>query len=365
MLQAPMAWICSAFLLAFLISTVAAEEAFSDAAMCDVESTGAFCFAGQGKLLPGAKQRGLIGHWSFDAESAVDSSGHGNHGIIDLLEHGPSPAGKGHSALFRSNFVMVPHSERLDFRGDYTFSFWVFIPEEVSDPSDDRAGWCPILRKGIFETSVQEISNAPVLLYRYQTGQLRAAISTTASVNQSSPEGETLDSNARVVPDRWMHVALVRRGAHLLLYVNGILDATIPLKGEALPNNYPLYIGGDPFTADRCSRSLYIDDLRAYSRAVAPHDLQAEAAPALGGADPALVRLGCIGCSIREAANSCPKTRHLCTSLELHTGGYQVARALGWLAGGMHVWSEHAVSAKATLGMPTSGLGLCCDGAAS
>jgi hypothetical protein len=100
---------------------------------------------------------------------------------------------------------------------------------------------------------------------------------------------------------------------------------------------------------------------------VAPHELQAQAAQALGGVDPGYVRLGCMKCSVQEAANACPASRHICSSLELHTGGYQVARSMGWLQSSVHLWTHSAVEEAPAAGMPglpqQLGLGLCCRGA--
>merc|ERR1719265_368245 len=109
-----------------------------------------------------------------------------------------------------------------------------------------------------------------------------------------------------------------------------------------------------------------MDELRVHNHAITPHELQAEAAPALGGADPSFVHFGCIKCSLMEAAKSCPSSRHICSSLELHTGAYQVARALGWIRAGGHVWTYSALNnAKPTKApAPSFGLGLCCLGAA-
>merc|ERR1719327_160912 len=88
----------------------------------------------------------------------------------------------------------------------------------------------------------------------------------------------------------------------LLLYFNGILDNAMTTRGSMVLNDYPLYVGGDPFTLDACHFTVYMDELRVFSHAVPPHQLQAEAAPALGGTDPSYVRLGCLKCTLAEAA---------------------------------------------------------------
>jgi len=339
---------------------------------CDSQLSGPICFASAGRrqvLVPNSVPTGLVGHWNFDTDVAIDSSGSGNHGVTELL-HGPSPVGSGHSAAFTKNFMMVPNSAQLRL-SDFTYSFWVYLAEDSSTAFQDKtATWCPLIRKGISMPQTEQFASAPALLFNHRTGHLRAEITTSV---KGSEDGESIDSNARLLPNRWLHIAMVYHSKHpsLLLYVNGILDSVLKPQGTLAVNDYPLYVGGDPFTQEMCGFTVYMDELRVYSHAVAPHLLQAEAAPALGGADPSFVRLGCIKCSLSEAAKSCPANRHICTSIELHTGGYEVARSLGWLAAGTHVWTHAAVTkgVDAEMGSggmeggASSGLGLCCDGA--
>lgn len=352
------------------LATGAEAQNAADAS-CDVTSSGPLCFASQQwALLPSAKVPGLVGWWTFNEQTPLDSSGNGNHGTSAIL-HGPSPAGGGHSAIFSRNFLLVPHSKQFQLE-DFTYSFWVNIRHDAGSRDDRAARWCPLLRKGVYLSKAEEFANAPALLYSRKTGRLRAAVTTTES---SRGDGEFVDSSARLLPNRWTHVALVhhRAKARLLIYVNGILDAATATKGRLVLNEYPLYVGGDPFTAEACGQTLLLDELRVHDRALAPHELQAQAAPAFGGADPSYVHLGCSSCTLREAIRSCPKTRHICTSLELHTGGYQVARSLGWLAAGTRVWTHAAIADEAALerqgqssavSLPENGLGLCCNGAA-
>lgn len=340
--------------------------------VCDVTSSGGpVCFSGQqAALIPPAVLPGLVGRFTFDEDTCLDSSGYGHHGTE--LQHGPAPAGNGHSALFKTSFATIPNSKYLQMK-DFSLTFWLFIVDEADSPSpQDSIQWCPLARKGVFAPESREFASAPAFMYSHATGQLRLSVTTTT---HRAVDGEFVDSNARILPNRWVHLAAVHHGPKLLIYVNGILDAVMGLKGEIIPNEHPLYIGGDPFTVEHCRHSLFMDELRVLDHAITPHELQAEAAPALGGADPSFVHLGCVHCSLAEAARSCPATRHICSSLELHTGAYQVARALGWLRAGSHVWTYAALKqeedmhgaallqGKATNGgEPVAGLGLCCDG---
>lgn len=352
--------------------------------ICDVVLSDPICYGSESfvgrrqVLLPNAVPSGLVAHYNFDADLAVDVTGNGNHAETELV-HGPSPAGSGHSALFNNNFMMVPDSAWFGMK-DFTYSFWVYLQEEsVTRHASRSATWCPLLRKGIDDHATKQYASAPGLLFNHKTGQLRAQVTTTI---KGVKDGEHVDSNSRLMANRWMHVSMVHHHARksLILYVNGILDTALSTQGVMVSNHYPLYIGGDPYNQYDCGFTLYIDDVKVYSHAVPPHQLSAEASPSLGGVDSSYVRLGCLSCRVEEAAKRCPKNRHICTSVELHTGGYQVARSLGWLPAGTHVWTQAAVvkAAEAAMGMPTLppaglrpadaessvGLGLCCEGPA-
>jgi hypothetical protein len=138
-------------------------------------------------------------------------------------------------------------------------------------------------------------------------------------------------SSARIPFHRWTHIGLVRSDKKLKLYINGILDAVNATEGWSAPNDMPLFVGNTPWHKDDCNVPSYIDELRYYKRELRDHEIEAEASPALGGIEPNFIQLGCINCPIEQAAKSCIEGYHICTSIELHTGGYQVARAMGWV----------------------------------
>jgi hypothetical protein len=335
---------------------------------CDVTSFGSLCFSDrQGVLEAAGKPPGLVGRWTFDEEFALDSSGHSNHGNMPLL-HGPSPAGIGHSALFRKSFVTLPHTEQLDFQfTDFAFTFWIYVPTSDLSIKKIAPNWCPVLRKGVHAPNADHFESSPAILYSQATGHLRLGVSTTTHSGTDAPDGQYIDSNARVRPNRWMHLAVQRHGPKMLLYANGILDAVMPIHGEILHNKHALYVGGDPFSTEQCAHTMYLDELRIYNRALAPHELEAQAALALGGVSPSFVHLGCPRCGAMEAKKSCPQSRHICSNMELHAGAYQVARTQGWITKGLEVWTHDRLAGKEFFPNPdvlamSVGLALCCEG---
>ena len=200
-----------------------------------------------------------------------------------------------------------------------------------------------------------------------------------ATNSDQHPTGEFKASSARMPINRWAHIALVRTPTESVLYVNGIRDSKLQTEGAAVPNQGPLYIGGVPWLIDKCHIASYIDEVRYYSRPLLEEEIQAEASPALGGIEPSMVQLGCVGCDVTTASRKCLKGYHLCTAMELHTGGYQVARLQGYADWQTHVWSEaqyqkekassskhteRAFSNAGAAAAPAKGLGLCCVNAA-
>jgi len=106
--------------------------------------------------------------------------------------------------------------------------------------------------------------------------------------------------------------------------------------------------------------SILIDELRYYNIPLSENFIQAEASPVLGSIEPSFIELGCINCSLKEAAVACVEGYHICTSVELHTGGYQVARNMGWLSWNTHIWSHSALKNEKEFDK-LKGLALCCS----
>mmetsp|Transcript_60162 Transcript_60162/g.176538 ORF Transcript_60162/g.176538 Transcript_60162/m.176538 type:complete len:507 (+) Transcript_60162:85-1605(+) len=338
---------------------------------CEMEAPGALCFTaasddpdseGFGQVvLPPAVPDGVVGYWPFDQSSPLDASGNNGHGL-GHLNAGPSLGGHGSSAYFRRTFLQMPGAGAFS-TSDFSYTFWIYLIPE-GDLAAKRAptpkglvtgkpAACPVLRKGL-DTRSQDFGRrfaaAPAVLLDLESRRLQIELATdTAGDGQGVPGGgagmaETFQSNSRLKTGRWFHVALVRVDSEKLvrLYVNGVLDSTKRTKGSTRVNSEPLYVGGDPLTKDACDMPFYLDELKVYNRHATPDEIQAEASPALSGVEPHFVRLACADCTLEQAQESCPDEYHICDNLEMHLGGYQVARSLGWLEKGAHVWIHQA-----------------------
>ncbi|CEM30955.1 unnamed protein product [Vitrella brassicaformis CCMP3155] len=349
------------------IRALASGELVSDtstAPQCDVEIEGSICLhSGKRVILPAARQEGCIAHFTFDESEPVDTSGLAHHGSGSIFA-APAFGGVGSSALFRQQMMTVPHSPHFD-SADFSVTFWMFLLRANDADTTDTKGlrWCPLLHKGVANPDVHSFEYHPEIALHKTDKRLRARVTTTAN---SGEEGESLVSNARLNHHTWTHVALVRHGDKLRLYVNGILDAKVKTAGVSRANELPLYVGSTPLTQPLCDVPLLLDELRVYNRPLGRDEIQAEAAPALGGTEPSFIRLACLNCTLSEAVAACPAGYHICNSLELHSGGYQVARGNGYVGPDTELWTQVSPQTNAADGPDGAasggalGLGLCC-----
>jgi Concanavalin A-like lectin/glucanases superfamily len=136
---------------------------------------------------------------------------------------------------------------------------------------------------------------------------------------------------SRIAYNRWTHVAVVKQEQKVKLYINGILDSIIIINGASVANNSPLYIGNHPDYVSQCEINGYLDELKFYRRALSEGEIQAEGSAAFGTLESSAVHLGCIDCDVFTAKKSCFEGFHLCTSMELHSLAYQIAKTQGWV----------------------------------
>ena len=321
---------------------------------CDMLTHGPVClFNGDRILLPYNTQPDLNGYWSFDEIRPLDLSGKKNH-AIGIVQPGASFGGVGSSALFTNgNFLQVPHNNVFN-TGSFTITFWVFMIEDYFT-NDKGTRYCPLIQKGNDEIYSKNYERGPGIYFDRQERDLKIYLKTVLS-----DEGEQIDSQSKLRNQKWLHLALTKNEKNVVkLYVNGILDSEITLKGTFEENLSPLYIGGAPWLKNQCDFPFLIDELRYYGKAIEEDYIQAEASPALGGISPNFLKIGCTDCDLYEASLKCTNGYRLCTSIELHTGGYQIARNLGLLSWDTHIWTHSALDNKSDY-KNLKGLGLCC-----
>ncbi|GFE54717.1 hypothetical protein protein, putative [Babesia ovis] len=322
---------------------------------CDVVVDSSICIKdGSTVLLPSARRHGRVIHYTFDQDIAVDSSGYGSHAIGTLVGHAGF-GGVGSSAYFRKNFVYLNDSQTLHTQ-EFSISLFVFLLSDEDSLANAQKlnQYCPIVQKGIRNAALSEC--APEIALNPKDGRVRILISV------ESNHTVEIDSNYRLQPHQWYHIALVKDKSSVTLYINGIVDCVYPTKGLLLHlwlisslafvrfNPLPLYIGASPYLSV-CDMPILIDEFCFYSKAIGRDEIQAEASAVLGGIEPSYITIGCTNCGKQEAMKSCPQGYHLCNKFELYTGGYSVALRLSI--------PSNTIMAAASA-EPSSGVALCC-----
>jgi hypothetical protein len=324
--------------------------------MCDVVSQGPICVAGGKKVVTAdAAPRSLLAHFTFDDAQGLDTSGKHNH-AAKAPAFGPGVGGHGHAARFvGTDYTEVRHTAPYAEAGStFTVEMWMYLRQ------DSTGDWRTVLHKG-----GRDEERTPTLFLEPLTRGLEFFVSTT---DASQPMGERLWSNSFVPLHRWTHLAAVAEGHSLRLYINGLLDSENVTAGTIVHNNGPFFLGGDPWRPAG-GFDGFVDEFKFYGRALTTDEIQAAAGFALGGVEPAFVELGCMGCELSAAAATCAASYHLCNAHDLYSGGYMVARSMGWATSNSHVWSAEEARAGggqnsswsgSVPGAVKTGLGLCC-----
>lgn len=311
---------------------------------CDLVVESAICVEGGEKVLTkDAVPRGLVGKWTFDDAHMLDHSGKSHH-AKEVTSFGPGFNGFGQSARFDgSNMLEIPHSEHLK-SADFCLTMWLYLL------SDSTGQWRALVHKG-----ARDNERTPTFFLEPQTRGIEFFVTTT---DDSQPAGERLWSNTFIPLRRWTHISGCAEGRNLRLYINGILDAENTTIGTPIHNQGPIYVGNDPW---RPAGGIagFVDELRYYARSLTVDEIQAEAQTALGIVEPSFVELGCMGCSLDNCPKTCRHGYQMCTTRDLYSGGYFVARSMGWASTDTRIWSAEDGKATAT-GDKASGLCMCC-----
>lgn len=321
-----------------------------DISQCEMITDGPMCMNnGNRMLLPNARPDGLQFHFNFDETKPIDTSGNHNH-AEGIITAGTAFGGYGASALFtnsNNDYITVQHKPTFN-SNDFSYTFLLYI--HSSHSIQDTQPYITLLYKGNNNNSTA----TPCIKYNTHTHRLQITFLTYH-----------INSIAKLNPHKWFHIALIKHGKSMQLYVNGIKDVTLRTVSEFEYNEDTLYIGGTPFNENSLREfSFLLDELKYYTLALSEDYVQAEASPVLGGIEPSFIQVGCLKCSVHEAKDACDEEKgyRLCTSIELHVAGYQVARTLGLISdGNMQIWTHNVWLNEAEAYNGVNGLGLCCS----
>ncbi|MBA3845506.1 MAG: hypothetical protein H0X45_02550 [Planctomycetes bacterium] len=208
---------------------------------------------------------GLVGWWPMDdglGSTASDVSGNGrrapNHGLVADATWIPGVLGNALSFDGVDDTLTIPNQPYLEIGrdgADFTVAFWMML----------RAGPTGAWRS-LFHKGASEYERTLALWMQPGSDRIHYRVSTTASWNEGG------DSQGTLIINSWTHVACVKAGRTLRLYLDGVLDSEVALAGDTVGNSGPIYVGKDPWYP---GVDTAIDQLKIYARALADEEIGA------------------------------------------------------------------------------------------
>jgi glucose/arabinose dehydrogenase/PKD repeat protein len=210
---------------------------------------------------PPAGPPGLVAAYGFNEGTgsvAGDASGHGHTGTISGATWVTGGKYGGALAFDAVDWVTIAPSSLLDLTTGMTLSAWV--------KPTGTTGWQTVVLK-------EQPGGLVYALYSSTTGNVPAAHAYVAGAERRTLGPTVLPANT------WTHLAATYDGAMLRLYVNGVQASARAMAGPIATSTGLLRIGGNAVWGEYF-RGL-IDEVRVYSRALTPSEIQADMAAAI------------------------------------------------------------------------------------
>ena len=210
---------------------------------------------------------GLVGHWKFEDDKWLDSSGNGNT-LKAVGKVTVEPGRVGNAArLDEGSCLFIEHAKQkgLDVKDALTLSLWI--------KPDRLGGHRYLIDRWKHRRDEQDKSS-----YRF-----RLAGPGLQFVMVAGEKGKSLDTTARnFLPGarRWSHVAAVFDGREktVRFYLNGEPRGEVAkvTSGVLRDSDAPLAIGA-AFTGERTQQTMVglIDEVRVYSRVLSAEEIKA------------------------------------------------------------------------------------------
>ncbi|MCX5645878.1 MAG: discoidin domain-containing protein, partial [Phycisphaerae bacterium] len=211
----------------------------------------------------------LLGWWKLNDGAgtvALDSSGYGNHGTVMTPNGG---LGTGGSVWFKdpergmvisfngtdgSGAYVDPHViiPALTMSNGFTWVFWAKQPAAQATNNDTMLG----NRYGGTASPLQFVKFTPTRFECYNDDGAYAN-----GINYAS-----------IPSDVWIHHALVKDGASLTYYRNGVVMLTNTMTKTVDAN--PFFMGADGYSGAQENWEGYLSDVRLYARALSAKEVQ-------------------------------------------------------------------------------------------
>ncbi|MEM6632597.1 MAG: PA14 domain-containing protein, partial [Bacteroidota bacterium] len=204
----------------------------------------------------GPDVNGVIAHWplDFDASDAIGNA-HGElQGGATLVED--FERGKVLAVANSEAHVLVNPKPQLQVGTegkDFSIAFWINLTQSSTGE------WRSIMHKG--ESNSQRTF---AMWMRPSDNRIHYRITTDANGNEGG------DSQTPLPVNQWSHIAYVKEGQSLKLYINGVVDHETTLAGSTISNNGNLYFGDTPWYPAAVSM---MDDIRLYGYPISPSEI--------------------------------------------------------------------------------------------
>lgn len=201
----------------------------------------------------------------YRAQRSLIIHANGANGSTSVTDFSPSPAaltmsGSATISTSQSKFggsslsflsspvgaVSFSPGSRLTFPGDFTMEAWVYFPS------------VPSVYAAIFEARAASSAQQFALGFRNVSGVIKPELY----------NGLSLLQQGAVPAQALTHVAWVRSGSTLIIYVNKTPAGTNTLSGTLAPTGSTITIGRLPY--DNLNATFFIDELVVTKRALAP-----------------------------------------------------------------------------------------------
>ncbi|UKK00181.2 hypothetical protein MACK_000251 [Theileria orientalis] len=277
---------------------------------------------GENVIISQLSVKGLVGYWSFDTLYPLDESGNGNHFYTPTYS-GPPSNGHGSSLLFTNDSsYKIRSNSSLDL-DVFTLSFRIYLLGDYSSSF-----------RNFMSRNDYNLQSPNILFYPYNNKLSVRVFTTTGDI-------EGLSSNSSLPLRRWTQVTVVCSEESVRIYINGMLDNSIKLRGK-------LYKGSGDLVMGRALKYEgfrgYVDELRLYNYAMGSHEVAAFVSDSLTGFDNSFrVQLGCTFCEHNVATSNgfCPSGYKLCSLDQLYISGAHIARVNGWLHSSNQIWYKN------------------------
>jgi hypothetical protein len=209
------------------------------------------------------KDKALILYFSFDSangDTVEDMTGNGHDGTLanaEIIEK-PVKIGKGALNIEDMNDVMTVESfKELEEYQDNTFIWWIYFT------AGSNGAWSQIIVKlapgSDRSPGIWINPGGTGIHYRYNAGNQGAS--------RIGPGGEGKDFPT----DEWFHVAGVKDGGNLKVYINGEEEGSYGVPAKHSQGPAALHVGKSPTYR---AATFIIDDFAIYNRALSEEEIK-------------------------------------------------------------------------------------------